>query len=167
MDPPDAGRFEHASGPDANSDDELLEFVRDTGVTIFHPSCTCRMGVDALHTHLRCVARAHEDIQVFVFYAVLPGAVPEPTRPAVAEFVTRANYGFRLGAFEMDYEDGEVRFRAGVDLEGTDPDGLVPLIRSCVAVSVSTADRYFPGLMSVVYGGASAKDAIMQVEGAN
>ena len=31
-------------GPDAKSDEELLEFVRDTAVTGYHPSCTCKMG---------------------------------------------------------------------------------------------------------------------------
>jgi len=34
-------------GPDARDDDALLEFCRNTGATIFHPSGTCRMGPDA------------------------------------------------------------------------------------------------------------------------
>ncbi len=34
-------------GPDANTDEELLEFCRDNGATIFHPTGTCRMGIDA------------------------------------------------------------------------------------------------------------------------
>jgi choline dehydrogenase len=33
-------------GPGANSDEELLEFCRDHGATIFHPAGTCRMGND-------------------------------------------------------------------------------------------------------------------------
>ena len=33
-------------GPDARSDDELLEFARNNGATIFHPSGTCKMGSD-------------------------------------------------------------------------------------------------------------------------
>lgn len=40
-------RREVKPGPDAASDDELLEFCRDHGATIFHPSGTCRMGNDA------------------------------------------------------------------------------------------------------------------------
>ncbi|MEB2401312.1 MAG: choline dehydrogenase [Alcaligenaceae bacterium] len=31
-------------GPEFGTDDALLEFARDNGATIFHPSCTCRMG---------------------------------------------------------------------------------------------------------------------------
>ncbi|MFQ5937043.1 MAG: GMC family oxidoreductase [Acidiferrobacterales bacterium] len=38
---------EYMPGGDRQSDDELLEFARDTGVTIFHPSGTCKMGSDA------------------------------------------------------------------------------------------------------------------------
>jgi len=34
-------------GPEAVTDDELLEFCRNHGATIFHPSGTCRMGGDA------------------------------------------------------------------------------------------------------------------------
>jgi choline dehydrogenase len=39
---------EHRPGPDCRSDDELLEFARNYGATIFHPSGTCRMGSDPL-----------------------------------------------------------------------------------------------------------------------
>ncbi len=35
-------------GPGLQSDAELLEFCRDHGATIFHPSGTCRMGHDGL-----------------------------------------------------------------------------------------------------------------------
>ncbi|HET6468048.1 MAG TPA: choline dehydrogenase [Geminicoccaceae bacterium] len=31
-------------GPEVASDAQLLDYVRNTGTTIFHPSCTCRMG---------------------------------------------------------------------------------------------------------------------------
>jgi choline dehydrogenase len=34
-------------GPEASSDEDLLAFARDNGATIFHPTGTCRMGVDA------------------------------------------------------------------------------------------------------------------------
>ena len=38
---------EYRPGPAAQSDDDLLEFCRNFGATIFHPVGTCRMGSDA------------------------------------------------------------------------------------------------------------------------
>jgi len=37
-------KAEYRPGPDAQSDEELTEFARNTGGTIFHPSGTCKMG---------------------------------------------------------------------------------------------------------------------------
>ena len=39
---------EYRPGESARSDDEILEFARNFGATIFHPSGTCRMGNDAM-----------------------------------------------------------------------------------------------------------------------
>jgi len=38
---------EYMPGPGVNNNDELLEFARASGVTIFHPVGTCKMGTDA------------------------------------------------------------------------------------------------------------------------
>ncbi len=39
---------EYRPGPEAVTDDDLLEFCRNYGATIFHPSGTCRMGSDPM-----------------------------------------------------------------------------------------------------------------------
>ncbi len=39
---------EYRPGNGAQSNDEILEFVRNYGATIFHPVGTCKMGADAL-----------------------------------------------------------------------------------------------------------------------
>jgi choline dehydrogenase len=39
---------EYRPGPAAASDADLLDFARESGATIFHPSGTCRMGSDPL-----------------------------------------------------------------------------------------------------------------------
>ena len=39
---------EFLPGPDVQSDEELLDFARRRGGTVFHPTSTCKMGVDAM-----------------------------------------------------------------------------------------------------------------------
>jgi choline dehydrogenase len=38
---------EFKPGPDLQTDEEILHFCRQVGATIFHPSGTCRMGIDS------------------------------------------------------------------------------------------------------------------------
>ncbi len=39
---------ENMPGPAVQSDEELLAFARQAGTTVFHASCSCRMGLDAM-----------------------------------------------------------------------------------------------------------------------
>lgn len=109
-----------------------------------------------------CYAQAREQQQQFVFYSVLPVNVPEERRPAVAEFITRANYGMIIGNFEMDFDDGEVRYKTSIDVEGASL--IPPLIRQMVYANVLITDRYLPGMMSVIYGGKTPLESIEQIE---
>jgi choline dehydrogenase len=35
-------------GPQADTDDETLDYIREIAVTIYHPLGTCQMGVDPM-----------------------------------------------------------------------------------------------------------------------
>ena len=110
-----------------------------------------------------CLAQSREDIDQFLFYCLLPTKVPPERRDEVARFLTRANYGMRVGNFEMDYADGEVRYKGSVDVE--DDRLTEALVRNVVYAAVMTMDRYQPGIMLVVYGNVDAQEAIERVEG--
>ncbi len=109
-----------------------------------------------------CFAKAEEDKEMMLFYSYCPVKVPENKRPLVGDFLTRANYGLLVGNFEMDYNDGEVRYKTSIDIEG---DKLsVALVKRLVYDNLAVMDRYLPGVLSVIYGGASPTEAIAQVE---
>jgi len=111
-----------------------------------------------------CFAQVRVDLEQFIFYVVMPVRAPANMRVAVAEYITRANYGLRIGNFEMDFDDGEVRYKSSLDFESV---GLTPgLIRNTIYPAVQTMDRYLPGVLSVVFGGKSAEEAIGSVEDA-
>ena len=54
-----------------------------------------------------CYAKARDDQKQFVFYSVCPLNAPDSKRLAVAEFLTRANYGIIIGNFELDFVSGK------------------------------------------------------------
>ena len=83
-------------------------------------------------------------------------------RTAVAEFITRANYGMRVGNFEMDFNDGEVRFKISVDVDNHEL--TQALVSNHVYANVWTMDRYLPGLFAVVYSDISPLEALEKVE---
>ena len=99
-----------------------------------------------------------------VMYSVLPVFAPPAKKDEVAAFITRANFGMIIGNFELDYEDGEVRYKTSVDLE--DVSELRILLRNMIYSNVLTMDKYLPGLMRVIFGGLSAVEAIKEIEGA-
>lgn len=109
-----------------------------------------------------CYAQAIEHMDAFAFYSVLSVNAPADRRQEVAEFITRANYGIVLGNFEMDLRDGEVRYRTSIGAGGTSL--TAAMLGPAVYANVVTMDRYLPGLMQVIYGGAAAEHAVLLCE---
>ncbi|MFN8509936.1 MAG: YbjN domain-containing protein [Deinococcaceae bacterium] len=105
---------------------------------------------------------AQERGNQLLFYSVAPVNVSESMRATVAEFVTRANYGMAIGNFELDYSDGEVRYKTCIDID--DDELTDDLIKPIVYVNCLMTDKYFPGLMWVLYGGVSPQEAVARCE---
>jgi hypothetical protein len=110
-----------------------------------------------------CYARARVEQEQFIFYSVCPVNAPENKRLAVAEFLTRANSGMIIGNFELDFADGEIRYKTSIDVEGNSLSSA--LIKRLVYANVTMMDEYLPGIMSVIYADVSPVQAIAQIEG--
>jgi hypothetical protein len=107
-------------------------------------------------------AVAREDDEQLLVHSVLDEEVPPDLRTELALFLTRANFGLVIGNFELDVDDGELRYKTSVDVEGAEL--TEPLIDHLVAANVGTVDRYLPGIRAVL-GGADAATAVAEVEG--
>jgi len=97
-------------------------------------------------------------------YSLCNHNAPEDKRAAVAEVITRANYGLNIGNFEMDYRDGEIRFKVSMPV---DPDQELTdeLLRLLIGVNVTTHTRYLRAIEAVLYRGAEPRKAVEDVEG--
>jgi len=104
-----------------------------------------------------------EDDEIVLFVTRCPVFVPPEGREAAMEFLTRANFGLRLGHFEFDLDDGEIRYKTSIDVEG---DRLTPaLVKRLVQPNLTTMDRYLPGLLRVVFGATTPAQEISAIEG--
>lgn len=121
------------------------------------------MTYTGTNAEIRCFAQIRVASEILMIYAMSPVRIPEDQRPAIAEFVCRANYGLNIGNFELDFKEGRLRFKVSLDFEGAD---LSPsLIRNAIYPAVRTLNSYIPGVLKVLYGNMSPADAIAEIEG--
>jgi len=110
-----------------------------------------------------CIAHARESEERFAFYSIGITGMPEAKRLAMAEFITRANFGLIIGNFEMDMNDGEIRYKTSIDVQG---DRLsTAMVDHLVRISVNMMDKYFPGITAVIEEGTDPATAIEAIEG--
>jgi hypothetical protein len=95
-------------------------------------------------------AQIVEEQELIAFYSVCPLTVPENRRLEVADFLTRANYGLALGNFELDFADGEIRYKTVLEVEGR---YISPaLVKRLVKANGLAMETYLPGIGAVVAG---------------
>ncbi len=80
----------------------------------------------------------------------------------VVEFLTRANYGLKVGKFEFDYRDGEVRYQSCLPTR----EGIPTLqeVEFIVDLSMLMLQRYGDGLVKNLMGFGNPEADIRQIE---
>ena len=95
-------------------------------------------------------AQVVEELDLILLYSVCPLRVPPDRRAEVSQFLTRANYGLAAGNFELDFEDGEVRYKTVLQIEG---DALDPtVLKRSVRSNGLAMETYLPGIGAVITG---------------
>ena len=137
-----------------NSEDLHFEGRRDDNVI--------KLGFAGNNANYNIFFDVKEEKDCIIVYVMSPVKIPENKRMQACEYITRANYGIISGNFEMDFRDGEVRFKSSIEF----PEGKISeeMIKLLWVKPLSTLDTYFPGLMRVVYSNESAADAIRDIE---
>jgi len=137
--------------------------ANELSFAIFREEKRVRLNICRKHALYTCHLRISTDDEIFQIHLNYPVlAKDEKMRPSVTEFFTRVNYGLVLGAFEVDLRDGEARYHIS-HLIG---DGRLEdeVIRRIIGSALSTADRYFPAYMRVLFGGDTPEDAVFLAE---
>jgi hypothetical protein len=115
------------------------------------------------HADYRFVLRITNEGEFFQITANYPLRIRDgKLRPSVAELLTRANYAMLLGKFEMDMEDGEIRFHLSQVIEEGRLE--VATVEKLFLTCLHTLDRYFPALMQHIHAGYTPGDAVFHAE---
>lgn len=94
-------------------------------------------------------AQAVEEKDLVLLYSIAPRRVPADRRLEVSEFLTRANHGLADGNFELDFEDGEVRFKSVLHVPA-ELDGI--LVKRVVRLNGTALETYLPSLAALIDG---------------
>jgi len=104
-----------------------------------------------------------EETRILTFYSILDTKTPKERFNDMTRFITRSNFGMRIGKFELDLDDGTVRFQSGHIAEGHDPNRAL-IQRHCYN-NVNTMTQYFSGFMKVMCAGNSPDGVLEEIEG--
>lgn len=142
--------------------DALVKFFEDGDWTFEQKERSLRLNIAGENGAWQIHVFALEETERALFHSVCPIFAPESKRAEIAEYITRANHGMYIGNFELDYSDGEVRYKTSVDVEGHE---LAPaLIKQLLRANMAMMDTYLPGLMKVLYTDITAEQAIAEIE---
>ncbi|KAJ3543182.1 hypothetical protein NM208_g3701 [Fusarium decemcellulare] len=97
------GKEEYFPGPEVQTDDEILQTIRETVMTIWHASCTCRMGkasdqMAVVDKDAKVIGVKGLRVVDASSFALLPPGHPQSTIYVLAEKISVRDSGW---AFEL------------------------------------------------------------------
>lgn len=93
-----------------------------------------------------------------LFLSRVPIHIPPERRTEVCDYITRINYGVILGGFEMALDDGDLNYKIVGALSRESEMDQQAFCR-LLYLGNQMLDKYVPGLLQVVYGGQTGRQA--------
>ena len=87
----------------------------------------------------------------------------EDVHQTVVEYITRANYGLKIGKFEFDYDDGDVRYHSTLSCKDAVPSHQD--VERVVDCPFMMFNRYGNGLVKALMGFGDPEADIAMAEG--
>ena len=118
----------------------------------------CAFRLSARSFDCRGLLFADDDHEQVGLLLVAPVRIPRESRVAVSQYIIRANSSFRIGNLDLDLDDGEWRFRYGIDVECGALTGT--MVQSMVGVAVNALEAHHDSIMHVASGDADPEQAL-------
>lgn len=141
--------------------DTLREMIAASGIiAAFEDKGS--IGVFTIRMKLRCRMQSAQMLVLvredsFSTLTTLPLTADTDHRLATAEYLTRANFNLRNGNFELNMNDGEIRFKTYVHVGAGALD--MSAARQAVLLPFLIIDKFGDGLLDVLFGFKTPREA--------
>ena len=123
---------------------------------------TLRIFVKGKNAEWACMIRCFEHSGRLLVYSLYPRQVEDALRNRISELICRINYGLILGNFEMDWDDGELRYKTSMDIEGTELNRTI--LRNLVYGNFHSFDMYFNAIAQGLDNSRDLDIIVMEAE---
>ena len=121
-----------------------------------------RFLVESDHGPFRFTYVTNDEACLVTLVGGFAARIPAARRLAVAEAITRINFGLGFGGLVMDFADGELRHTVALDVEeGVLSPKMVDNMLGCAFLTMS---RYHDAIMRVAFGDVDPVVALAEVE---
>jgi hypothetical protein len=106
------------------------------------------LGMEGKNGKFQCVVDIKKEMSWLLFFSICELKAPENSRKDTAELLTRLNNGRVMGNFELDFDDGEIKYKTSVDFE----DMILGLkaIENIIMSNIMTMDACLPAIAAVI-----------------
>lgn len=140
----------------------FAEFFKESKYSYeIHDGCiTSQFRINSNISNIDIIVYPYAD--TYTVFAKCPLLASESSRSAVSEYLMRANFNMISGCFEMNYLDGEVRFKVNQYCK----DLLLSKenMKRSIMLPLAMFNRYGNGLLNVMVNGSSPEDEIRKAE---
>lgn len=133
------------------------DFDQENGVLHFSIEINGKM-----RTLLCAICMEEDDFMTFVTYPVGGDPSDKEMMLCLSEFLLRANYNLKMGSFQLNWEDGKVRFKLFTNCEGSLP--MEEIIQQGIMYPLIMCEHYGDGFLDVIFGGVSPQEAVERCE---
>ncbi|MCP2727809.1 YbjN domain-containing protein [Limnofasciculus baicalensis] len=123
---------------------------------------TLRLAFKGKNGKCDCYAQVREKEKQFIFYSVCPTQVPKTKRRVVGEFLLRINHEKVIGGFDLDFNNGEIRYKTSISFNNKSLTS--DTIKDLVYTNLMMMERYLPGIRLVISGFISPEEALAETE---
>ena len=142
--------------------DDVLEIRSSTPRhPLGEPNKVFAFGCSGEASNYQCLIRVQPNR--FSMAASCPLRIPAEQRVRVAEFTSRVSFSIVLGHFDLDFSDGELRFRIVQIIESGLADHPTAILK-ILGTALQTMDGHVPAIMNLTCGGMSPEQAAVSCE---